>query len=370
MEQPRRAAAVSPALARAAAVSWRALVVAAAAALVLVILVELRLVVLPVIAATLLATVLHPLVGALHARGTPRLVATWIVLLAVGALVGLAAWLVVPQVVDEIGSVDLSVTEGLDRVEGWLEPLGVSEGSLDDSADRAREWLVENGGGLSGSILGGVALAIEIVAGGLLALVLLFFFLKDGARIWAWVARLFPARHRHDIDAAASRAWTTLGAYMRGTAIVALVDAVLIAIVIAALGVPLVLPLALLTFAGAFFPLIGAVVAGLVAALVALVTEGPVEALILIGAIIVIQQLEGDLLQPLILGRAVRLHPVAILLSLTAGVAVAGVVGAFLAVPIAAVAASVGGYLRGRAGRPVVITKPPVESPDSSLEDR
>lgn len=330
------------------------------------ILVELRLVVLPVIAALLAATALHPLVVALRTRGTHRLLATWIVLLGAVAVVGGAAWLVVPQVVDEIGSLDLSVDEGLARVEGWLEPLGVPEGALEDSTDRASEWLGENGAGLGGSIPGGVALAIEIVAGGLLALVLLFFFLKDGERIWAWIAGLFPARFRPDVDEAASRAWVTLGAYIRGTALVALVDAVLIAIVIAILGVPLLLPLALLTFVGAFFPLVGAVLAGSVAALVALVSEGPVDALILVGAIIVIQQLEGDLLQPLILGRAVRLHPVAILLSLTAGVAVAGVVGAFLAVPIAAVTASVGGYLRGRADRTAVLAEPPVRDPRAS----
>lgn len=346
---PTPAATPPTAFERLAAVAWRALVIVAAAAVILFVLVELRLVVLPVIGALLLATILAPAVGLLTRSGWRRMAAVWTVLVGAALVLAGLLWLVVPQVADEVGSLDISVGQGLERVEGWLEPFGVPEGALDDATERGREWLSGNAAGLGGSLLGGVTLAVEIVAGALLAIVLLFFFLKDGRRIWRWIVGLAPERHRTDVDEAARRAWESLGAYVRGTAVVALADAVLIGIVIAVLGVPLLLPLVALTFLGGFFPLIGAVAAGSVAALVALVSEGPVDALILVAAIIVIQQVEGDVLQPLILGRAVRLHPVAILLSLTAGAALAGIVGAFLAVPIAAVAATVLSYSRERA---------------------
>ena len=182
----------------------------------------------------------------------------------------------------------------------------------------------------------------------MLAIVLLFFFVKDGPAIWAWLVRQWPARWGPHIDEAGRRSWTVLGGYLRGTAIIGLVDAILIGIALALIGVPFVLPLSMLTFLGGFLPLIGASVAGIIAALVALVSGGVVDALLVLvlGVIIVIQQVEGDLLAPYILGKALQLHAVAILLSLTAGAAFAGIVGAFLAVPVAAVGYTVLEYTR------------------------
>jgi putative heme transporter len=189
-------------------------------------------------------------------------------------------------------------------------------------------------------------LALELLVGTLLALFLLFFFLKDGDRIWAWLVGLFPRRARADVDAIGHRNWAVLGGYLRGVAIVALVDAVLIGAALAALGIPFVLPLALLTFLGGFFPIIGANLAGFAAVMVALVSDGLLAALIVAAVVLVVQQLEGHLLQPLIVGRSVKLHPIAILLALTAGGVLWGIPGAFCAVPLTAVAASTFSYLR------------------------
>ena len=179
-------------------------------------------------------------------------------------------------------------------------------------------------------------------------LVITFFFVKDGKQMWEWVTKHFDDSRRKDVREIGMRSWATLGAYIRGTALIALVDAVLIGIALIIVGVPLVVPLMLITFIGGFFPVVGAFTAGLVAVLVALASGGFFDALIIGAVITLIQQLEGDLLQPLILGRAVKLHPVVVLLSLTAGGILAGVAGAFLAVPTAAVAATIGNYLRNR----------------------
>jgi putative heme transporter len=166
--------------------------------------------------------------------------------------------------------------------------------------------------------------------------------------MWRWFTDQLNDRHRRDADEMGKRAWSTLGSYVRGTALIALIDAVVVALLLLVLGVPLVVPLTLLTFLGAFFPIIGAFVAGMVAALVALVTVGFAKAAVLAAGITILQQVEGDALQPLIMGKALKLHPVVVLLALTAGGIMGGIAGAFLAVPVAAVAAAVAGYLRER----------------------
>jgi predicted PurR-regulated permease PerM len=173
-----------------------------------------------------------------------------------------------------------------------------------------------------------------------------FFLVHDGRRMWAWAVGLFPAGRRADVEAIGVRVWAALSAYVRGVAMVAVVDAVLIGLALLVIGVPLVVPLMVITFLGAFVPLVGALVAGAVAALVALVIEGVIAAVLVTVAIVVIQQLEGDLLYPLVVGRAIALHPVAILLALTAGTVVAGIIGALLAVPVAAAVWTAADHLR------------------------
>jgi predicted PurR-regulated permease PerM len=196
------------------------------------------------------------------------------------------------------------------------------------------------------------ALAVEIVTGAVLAAVTLFFLVKDGHAIWPRAVRLFPPRARDDVRAIGELAWDTAAGYIRSLTIVAAVDAVLIALALWLIGVPFVLPLAALTFVGGFFPIVGAFVAGTAAALVALVAEGWTAALLVVGATILVQQLEGNVLQPYVVGSAVRVHPLAILLAITAGGILWGIAGAFLAVPLVAVCARAWGSVasRGRRG--------------------
>lgn len=181
---------------------------------------------------------------------------------------------------------------------------------------------------------------------GILALVLCFFYLKDGPRFLPWVSGLVGPRAAPHVSAIAQRSWVTLSGFIRAQAAVGLVDAVFIGIGLAVLGVPLALPLSVLVFFGAFIPIIGAVVTGALAALVALVTNGPVTALIVIALVLVVQQLEGNVLQPILVGRTLDLHPALVILAVTAGGTLAGIVGAFLAVPVVAVAAVAVRYAR------------------------
>jgi putative heme transporter len=193
---------------------------------------------------------------------------------------------------------------------------------------------------------------VEVLAGIALAIVTLFFLLRDGPTIWAWCRRLFPPQARTDVERIGERAWTTIGGYLQGVSIVAAVDAVLIGLALWLLGVPLVLPLALLTFVGGFFPIVGAFTAGFAAAMVALVTNGLTTALLVIAATIVVQQLEGNVLQPLVVGGAVELHPLAVILAVAAGGILWGIAGAFLAVPLAAVVNQGATHLANRDSAP------------------
>jgi predicted PurR-regulated permease PerM len=340
---------VPPWLARSAALSWRLLLVAAAVAVVAV-LVYLRLVVLPVVVALFLTTLLAPPVRWLRARGWAALAATWTVIAAALLLtVGVVAVLA-PQVGPQFGTLGDQVGEGLDDVQRWLRegPLHFSESQLSDLLTRARQEAQANSAGLTRGVLTGAALAVEVVTGALLSLVLTFFFVKDGDRIGDWIARQAGEGVSEELRAVGRRAFDTLGAYLRGVALVGLVDAVLIGIGLALVGVPLAVPLAFLVFLGAFFPIVGAFLSGVFAALVALVSKGVVAALVIVAITVAVQQLEGHVLAPVVLGRAVKLHPVVILLALTGGGVVGGIAGAALAVPAVAVATSVGSYLRNR----------------------
>lgn len=346
---------VPPALDRAAALSWRFLVIAAAAAVVGFVLLELRLVVVAVFVGLVLATLLVPPVAWLRdVKGWPVLAATWTVLLTGAALFVGALFALAPQLIDQFGELGPRLEEARDDIEEWLVegPVGLSEDELDRYVDSAVEQVQGNASTISSGLVTGAYLAAEVVAGLLLAVVLAFFFTKDGDRITSWIVRQVAEDRRELARALGRRAWSTLGAYVRGTAVVGLVDAAIIGSGLAIIGVPLVLPLAALTFLGAFFPLIGATMAGAVAALVALVSGGPAEALLVVALVVVVQQVEGDVLAPLVMGRALRLHPVVILVVLTIGGVVAGVLGAFLAVPFTAVAAAVTNEARSHAAVP------------------
>jgi putative heme transporter len=346
-------------LASSAAYSWRFLVVVAAVTLIVYILVTLRLIVLPVFIALLLCTLLVPVAERLRRMGLPSLLATWVTMLLSIGLIALLVFFMAPQIADELDDLGRDVRRGTEDVVAWLTqgPLDLQRAEIDRYIDRISEQLRASQSSLVSGALKGAYLFVELVAGLLLTLVLTFFFVKDGERISKAFVGLFPRERRDGVREVAGRAWQTLGAYIRGTAIVGLVDAAAIGLALVILGVPLVLPLVVITFFGAFFPLVGAVVAGTFAALVALVTEGFVAAAIVAAVTLVVQQVEGDVLQPIVLGRAVQLHPLVILLSLTAGAIVAGIAGAFLAVPVAAVLAVVVGYFRSKDAEPAVEVK-------------
>ncbi|MEX2586480.1 MAG: AI-2E family transporter [Actinomycetota bacterium] len=330
-----------------ASVSWRILVIAAATLAVLYALSYFRIIVLPVIAALFITNFLFPPVAWLRKHRWPSILATWTVLFTAIGLVAAVLTVLGPPVADEFADLEESLREGVDQVITWLAegPLAISETQLQEYVDRATGGLTDSTGRIAGTVAAGALRAAEFLVELVVTLVLVFFFLKDGDKVVAWLTKQVPERQRADVREISTRAWRTLGGYIRGVAVIAFVDAVLIAIALAIIGVPLVAPLAMLTFIGGFFPIVGALVAGVIASLVALVTNGPLDALLVAGAILMIQQIEGNLLQPVLMSRAVNLHPVVILLSLTAGAALFGVVGAFLAVPIAAVAATTGNYL-------------------------
>jgi putative heme transporter len=333
----------------AAAVSWRLLLVAAAVVIVLLMVSRLSLVVMPVIVALLLTTLLEPAARGLESLRFPRaLAALTVVMAGVGIVVALGL-LVVPQLIVELGEVAEEFGAAWGALLHWLETvLGMPPARVEALLEEARAWLAANVERVAAGILAGAVVAVEIVVGVLLSIVLTFFFVKDGERIVAWILERIPHHHRADAAAAGRRAWATLAGYIQGTAIVALADAVGIGLGLLVLGVPLVLPLATLTFLGGFFPLIGATVAGFLAVLVALITRGVVIALLTLAVVIAVQQLESNVLEPVVLSRKIPLHPVPIVLGLTVGGVLAGMLGAFLAVPSLAVTAGVANELRLR----------------------
>jgi putative heme transporter len=336
----RRPAGVPEWLDRAAALSWRLLVVAAAIFVAAAALSRILVVVVPVVVALFLSTILTPPARWLRRRGWPPALATWAVFVASALLLGgIVAWLV-PTIAHEVGAIGDSASRGIKQVQDWLVHgrLHLSRRDVRRDFNQVGDQLKANAGGFA---LRGAAIVGQLVTGILLSLVLTFFFVKDGDRLANGMLRLASSTRHHDLRALGRRGWSTLTGYIRGTAINGVINGALMTAGLLIIGVPLAAPIGVLTFFGAFFPIVGAIVTGLLAALVALVAKGPVAALIVVGLTVLIHNVEGYLVGPLVLGRAVKLHPVAILLALAIGGLLAGIVGAFLAVPTTAVAASV-----------------------------
>lgn len=299
---------------------------------------ELRVVVVPVLASLLLATLLVPPADFLRRHGWPSALATGLVMVLAAALVGGVVALIAPAFVDQFGELETSVDEAVNEVVRWLVqgPFDLERSQIDEGVQNGLDSLRSNAGGIGKGVLSGASLLAEVIAGLLLMIVLVFFFVHDGRGMWEFGLSLVPKGRRELVDGAGREVWTATAGYMRGVALIAVVDAVLIGIALALIGVPLVVPLMVLVFFGAFIPLVGAVASGAIAALVALISNGVVDAALVVAAIVAIQQIEGDLLYPNVVGRMIRLHPVAILLVLTAGTVVAGIVGALLSIPVAA----------------------------------
>jgi len=322
-----------------AALGWRFLVVVATLYVVGTVAGYLAAVVVPVAIALLLAALLAPAVHWLQLRQVPRGVATASVMVAGLALVGGVLTFVVVTFVRGVPALATQLTTSVDAVVAWLTdgPLHLSEEQMRGAQDQLLGALSANQASITAGAITTAATVGEIVTEALLVVFTLIFFLQGGGAIWQFLLGVVPDPSRDRADVAGRRALAALVSYVRATAVVAVVDAVVIGIGLAVLGVPLAIPLAALVFLGAFVPIVGAVVAGGVAVLIALVAQGPITALIVLGIIVAIMQLEGHVLQPLLLGRAVKLHPLAVVLAIATGLLVAGIAGALLAVPLLAV---------------------------------
>jgi predicted PurR-regulated permease PerM len=322
-----------------AALGWRLLVVVAALYVIGVVASYLAAVVIPVAVALLLAALLSPAVHRLQTGGVPRGVATALVMVGGLALLGSVLTFVVITFVRGVPALASQLTAGVDTVVGWLTtgPLQLSAQQLSGVQAQVLATLSANQAAITAGALTTAATLGETLTEALLVLFVLLFFLHGGPGIWQFLLGVVPGDVRTRVDIAGRRGIAALVSYVRATAAVAVVDAVAIGIGLLALGVPLAVPLAALVFLGAFVPIIGALLAGGAAVVVALVASGPVTALIVLGIIIAIMQLEGHVLQPLLLGRAVKLHPLAVVLVIAAGLVIAGIAGALFAVPLLAV---------------------------------
>ncbi|MGK5169990.1 AI-2E family transporter [Geodermatophilus sp. CPCC 205761] len=354
-------AAVPAGLRIAASWSWRLIAVIAGVYVLLYAAAYVAVVVVPVFVALLLAALLQPGAAALVRHGWPRsLAALAMLVVGLGVVAGIIT-LVVERFTAGFSDLADQVNQGLTQIRDFVvDTFPVSQRQIDEALTAAQEALVANQDTLTSGAITTAATVGEVFAGIVLALFTLFFFLKDGRSIWLWLVGLCPADARAYIDEAARRSWRTLISYVRATVAVALVDAVGIGIGLAILQVPLVIPLAALVFLGAFIPIIGSFLAGTVAVLVALVANGPITALITLAVVVLVMQLEGHVLQPLLLGRAVRVHPLAVVLAIAAGLLIAGIFGALIAVPIVACANVAGTYLARRHDGP----RPPEPRPD------
>lgn len=327
--------------------SLRLLLTAAALVVVAWVLGKLWEAILPVVLALFLASVLWPVTRLLRKFLPPALAALFTLLGALGVLAGLGA-ILVPQVSDQWPQFTDAVAGGIadlkDRVAG--PPFNLDAAAVTDFVNQATDKLKANSGSIASSVLTGVATVGGLLVHGLLALVLCFFLLKDGPRFVPWLARWTgPSGGRH-LGELSVRSWNVLSGFMRAQAAVGLVDAVAIGIGLAVLRVPFALPLAVLVFFGAFIPIVGAFVSGAMAALVALVTNGLTSALIVLAVVLIVQQVEGHVLQPLLVGRALELHAAVVILAVVTGGALFSVIGAFLAVPVVAVTVTIMRYTR------------------------
>ncbi|NKR66946.1 AI-2E family transporter [Rhodococcus hoagii] len=321
-----------------AAWTWRLLVLLAGLLALGYVVSELESVVIPVALALLFAAFLMPAVDSLHRRGVPRSAAVLVAVVGTIGIVGAILSFVVQQFVEGLPDLSDQFTTSVTKAQEWLTdgPLHFSEDQIRHAGDNVVKAIQSNQEALTSGALTTATVIGEIFAGAFLTLFTLVFFLYGGNQVWEFVTRIIPKDTRGRVRLAGRQGFNSLVHYTRATVAVAAVDAIGIGAGLAILGVPLALPLASLVFVGAFIPIVGAFVTGFLAVLVALVTKGLLTALIVLGIIVGIMQLEGHVLQPLLLGRAVRLHPLAVVLAITTGIVLAGIVGGLLAVPIVA----------------------------------
>ncbi|GEP37999.1 AI-2E family transporter [Nocardioides psychrotolerans] len=329
----------------AAAWGWRFLVIIAAGFVLVEAVAFFSVIALPAAIALLIAALVSPAVSWMTRHRVPRGLAAIVVVLGAIGFVGALLTFAGQQVANGANDLADSTVEGLGQIKTWLKdgPLNASDSQINDWINQAQEAITsrtENGELLSQVTEVGTTIG-HVVAGFFIVLFSSYFFLADGDRIWAWFVRLSPRAARQHVDSSGRVAWISLTQFVRATVLVALVDAVGIMIGAAILQVPFVLAIGVLVFLGAFVPMVGATVAGVVAVLVALVDQGPITALLMLGVVVLVQQVEGHVLQPFLMGRWVSVHPLGVIFAIGAGILVAGIAGALVAVPLAAAANAV-----------------------------
>jgi putative heme transporter len=349
----------------AAAWSWRLIVIGAVVYALLWFAGRYMLLVAPLLVALLLTGLLMPAQRGLVKLGVHRSLAALLVVVAGLGVVGGTLTLVINQFVDGLEEMVVQVEQGVVQIQEWLQtgPLGLPDDALETLLAEAQQWVNDNADRLTQGALTAVTGVVQFLTGMIFAIVVTFFFLRDGSRIWRFLLGVLPQRAREPMAFAGDGAWKSLGGYVRATVLVALVDAVGIGIGLWILsGVMtyprgLVLPIAALVFLGAFVPIVGAFISGTVAVLIGLVSgdspaQGLLQAAIVLGIVLAVQQLESNVLQPFIVSKMVRIHPLAVLIAVLAGILLAGIIGALVAVPIVAVINTVVRRLRAYHRRP------------------
>lgn len=319
--------------------SWRTLALVAVIVLVCIVIIELRVIVIPVLIAIVLTALLNPVMTLLARWHVPRGLAVAITMIGFLAVVAALLWLVINQIYGEAGELQDRSVDAYHSFLTWLRdsPLQIGDADIAKYLDSIWAMIQKDSSAIwSGALSVGTTVG-HIGAGLLLTLFSMLFILLDGKGIWRWVVSLMPRNARAAIDGAGKAGWTTLTNYSRTQVLVATIDAIGIGLGAVFLGLPLALPIAVLVFLGSFVPIVGAVLTGAVAVLIALVYNGLWPALIMLIIVLAVQQIEGHVLQPLLMGSAVHVHPLAVVLSVTAGSMLAGIPGAFFAVPLVAV---------------------------------
>ena len=332
--------------------AWRGIAIGIALVAILYLLAFLSEVVIPVLVALLLAALLEP-VKRILSRWMPSGMATGLTVVGTLAATVTLISFVASQFVGQFGNIRTQVGEGYDQIRDWIRTtLHISDTQVDSWIDTLRQQLTASSGNLGQAAASAGITVTHVIAGFFIAMFTLFFFLHDGAGIWAWVVRLFPRTARVKVHSSGLVAWGQLSAFTRATMLVAAVDATGIGLTAGILGVPFASGVAVIVFFGAFVPVIGAFISGAVPVLLALVALGPFKALLMLGGVVLVQQLESHVLQPFILGRSVRVHPLSVILAIATGVLLAGIIGALIAVPVVAVLNAVGHHLLDEVPQP------------------
>lgn len=322
----------------AAAWSWRLIAIALALAAFVWMIVQVRIVVIPFIIALLLSALLNPVVHFFERRHWPRGLGVAMALLLLIAAVSSLMWLIISQLRADFGDFARKSAESWDQFVTWVEtgPLGIDADQLDAFVNQVISTIENHQEEIWSGALSATTTVGHLVAGTLLTLFSLIFLLADGKRIWYWVLGFFPRSAQTAIDHSGRQGWNSVGQFTRVQVLVAFMDAVGIGLGAVLLGVPLAVPIAILVFFGSFIPFLGAITTGAFAVFIALIYNGPINALLMLGVVILVNQLEGHVFQPLVIGNAVRVHPLGVVLAVSAGALLAGVPGALFAVPIVA----------------------------------